>query len=220
MIWNDHSSLDGSHAIFSPSQPAWLRYDDEKILNTFLNRHRTILGTELHEYAEIQIKLGQKVGAIKNLIHDIISFIYTKYKTKGDQYESYSLKLIEAIHVLPKEVFESIKQHINDAIGYRMNSEVILMYSERFFGTADAIMFKDNMLRIHDLKTGSGPVHPEQLMIYAALFCLEYKAKPGSINMELRIYQNGDRLDIIPEADDILPIMDKIIRTDNVLSQL
>lgn len=40
------------------------------------------------------------------------------------------------------------------------------------------------MLRIHDLKTGISPVHMDQLLIYAALFCLEYKIKPGSIDTD------------------------------------
>lgn len=83
---------------------------------------------------------------------------------------------------------KTIYAYVNDAIGFKMDTEVVLFYSERFFGTADAISFRDGMLRIHDLKTGKRPAHMEQLMIYAALFCLEYKVKPSEISMELRIY--------------------------------
>lgn len=86
-----------------------------------------------------------------------------------------------------------------------------------FSGTADAISFRNNMLRIHDLKTGVRPVHIEQLEIYAALFCLEYKVKPTDITIELRIYQNDDIFVHQPEAEDILRIMDKIIHLDKVL---
>ena len=82
---------------------------------------------------------------------------------------------------------KTIYAYVNDAIGFKMDTEVILFYSDRFFGTADAICFRNGVLRIHDLKTGKTPVHMEQLMIYAALFCLEYKVKPGEIEMELRI---------------------------------
>lgn len=70
-----------------------------------------------------------------------------------------------------------------------MSTEVVLYYSDRFFGTADSISFRNGVLRIHDLKTGKTPVHMDQLMVYAALFCLEYKIKPGDIDFELRIYQ-------------------------------
>lgn len=86
---------------------------------------------------------------------------------------------------------KTIYSYVNDAIGYQMNTEVVLFYSERFFGTADAISFKNGLLRIHDLKTGRIPAHMDQLLIYAALFCLEYKVKPGEIKYELRIYQKG-----------------------------
>lgn len=57
-------------------------------------------------------------------------------------------------------------------------------------------------------------------MIYAALFCLEYKIKPGEINFELRIYQNDEILYHNPTAEDILPIMDKIIHLNKFLEQI
>ena len=60
----------------------------------------------------------------------------------------------------------------------------------------------------------------EQLEIYAALFCLEYKIKPGEIKIELRIYQNDDILVHYPTAEDIVPIMDKIVHSDKLLNSL
>ena len=69
-----------------------------------------------------------------------------------------------------------------------MTPEQILFYSDNCFGTADAIAFRGDLLRIHDLKTGAIPAHMEQLEVYAALFCLEYKIKPADIRMELRLY--------------------------------
>lgn len=114
---------------------------------------------------------------------------------------------------------KTIYAYVNDAIGFKMDTEVVLYYSDRFFGTADAICFRNGMLRIHDLKTGKTPVHMDQLMIYAALFCLEYKMKPGEIKMELRIYQNDEIIYHNPTAEDILPIMDKIVHIDKMLAQ-
>lgn len=110
--------------------------------------------------------------------------------------------------------------YVNDAIGFKMSTEVVLYYSKYFFGTADAISFRKNILRIHDLKTGSvGKIehHMEQLEVYAALFCLEYKVKPGEIKMELRVYKNDEVLVHKPTAEDILPIMDKIIHFNELL---
>lgn len=115
---------------------------------------------------------------------------------------------------------KTIYSYVNDAIGFNMSTEVILFYSENFFGTADAISFRNNFLRIHDLKTGRRPVHMEQLEIYAALFCLEYKIKPGDIRMELRIYQNDEILVHEPTAEDILPIMDKIVHVNKMLEKI
>jgi len=116
----------------------------------------------------------------------------------------------------------TLDQYINDAIGYRMSPEVPLYYSENCFGTADAISFdeKTKMLRIHDLKTGEKPAKMEQLYIYAALFCLEYHHKPGSIGIELRIYQSDGIIIANPQADEILPIMEKIILFDKIIREL
>ena len=118
---------------------------------------------------------------------------------------------------------KTIYSYVNDAIGFKMSTEVVLYYSNRFFGTADAISFRDGMLRIHDLKTGkSGKIedHIEQLEVYAALFCLEYKVKPGDINIELRVYKNDEVLYHNPTAEDILPIMDKIIHLNKLLEKI
>lgn len=115
---------------------------------------------------------------------------------------------------------KTLYAYVNDAIGFKMSTEVVLFYSERFFGTADAISFRNGLLRIHDLKTGKRQVHMEQLEVYAALFCLEYKIRPGDIEMELRIYQNDEILYHTPTAEDILPIMDKIKHLDKLLLKL
>ena len=116
----------------------------------------------------------------------------------------------------------TLDQYINDAIGFRMSPEVPLYYSENCFGTADAICFdeKTKMLRIHDLKTGANPAHMEQLYIYAALFCLEYHQKPGAIGIELRIYQSDGIVYAHPTAEELLPIMDKIITFDKIITEL
>lgn len=115
---------------------------------------------------------------------------------------------------------KTIYAYVNDAIGFKMDTEVVLYYSDRFFGTADSICFRNGMLRIHDLKTGKIPAHMEQLMIYAALFCLEYKVKPAEIDMELRIYQNDDVLICNPTAEEIVPIMNKIVHLDKLLAKV
>ena len=59
----------------------------------------------------------------------------------------------------------------------------------------------------------------EQLYIYAALFCLEYKIKPDDISIELRLYQNDGVVCDNPNASDIYPIMDQIVRLDKLIAK-
>lgn len=140
-------------------------------------------------------------------------------KAQGTRLHFLASELIELGIKLPKNG-NTLNMYVNDAIGYKMNTEQILYYSNNCFGTADAICFRNNLLRIHDLKTGKIPAHFEQLEIYAALFCLEYDQKPSEIDMELRIYQNNDVMTFEPHADDIVPIMDKIITADKIISKI
>ena len=115
---------------------------------------------------------------------------------------------------------KTLYSYVNDAIGFHMEPEVVLYYSEYFFGTADALIFLDNTLRIHDLKTGKNPVHREQLEIYAALFCLEYNISPMDISIILRLYQNDEIDEWEPEGDTILHIMDTIKHLDKLIRSI
>jgi len=140
-------------------------------------------------------------------------------KQKGTILHAFASDCINLGQKLPRNKC-TLNNFVNDAIGYKMQSEQPLYYSENCFGTADAISFKNNKLRIHDLKTGVTKASLHQLEIYAALFCLEYDIRPGEIEIELRIYQNDDILYGFPQADDILPIMDKIIRFDKIINSI
>lgn len=142
-------------------------------------------------------------------------------KTIGTRMHEFAKEAIE-LGVQLKRCNKTLNMHVNDAISYRMTPEVVLYYSENCFGTADAISFspKTKMLRIHDLKTGTTPVHMEQLEIYAALFCLEYGHDPSTISIELRIYQNNDIQKLVPEPQVIKDIMDKIVYFDKLIDHI
>ena len=146
---------------------------------------------------------------------------YSKFQAtlKGTILHDFACQCIKLGQKLPKSQ-KTLNMYVNDAIGFKMNPEQVLYYSDNCFGTADAIIFRNNLLRIHDLKTGVTKAHMEQLEVYAALFCLEYKKKPGNIDMELRIYQNNEIIIHNPTAEDILPIMDKIISFDKIIEKL
>lgn len=180
MKFNDHSRLEGQHALLGASKYFWLNYDKEEMRTYYQNLKAIEMGTKLHEFAANCIKLGQK---------------------------------------LPKSK-KTLNNYVNDAIGYMMQPEQILYYSENCFGTADSISFRNNFLRIHDLKTGKKPAKMDQLLIYAALFCLEYKINPGDIKIELRIYQSDEIIVFEPGPSDIAPIIDKIITMDKVINTM
>ena len=140
---------------------------------------------------------------------------------KGTELHAFAAQCIRLRQKLPK-TRKTLNMYVNDAIGYRMTPEQILYFSQNCFGTADAISFNDTkgFLRIHDLKTGVTPAHMEQLIVYAALFCLEYNIKPGDIEYELRLYQADDILISNPNVEDIAPVMDKIITFDRIIMDI
>lgn len=175
-----HSNLEGQHAFLGASKYHWIRYDESKIAESYINFLAAQKGTELHEFASQCIRLRQKL----------------------------------------QKTNKTLNMYVNDAIGYKMTPEQVLFYSDNCFGTADAISFRNNLLRIFDLKTGITPSHMEQLEIYAALFCLEYKYKPSDIDIELRIYQSDEIIIHKPKAEDILPIIDKIITFDKLINKI
>lgn len=144
---------------------------------------------------------------------------------------------------------DTLSMYVNDAIGYKMKPEQTLFYSFNCYGTSDAIAYRRNILRIHDLKTGEIEAHIKQLYIYAALFCLEYGQrvdelrkkglgdndialslglKVNEIHFEpermddiiLRIYQFNDIKEEHPDPREIRDIMNIIVHQDRILSNL
>lgn len=146
---------------------------------------------------------------------------YSKFLAvqKGTILHDFAAQCIRLGQKLPRSQ-KTLNMYVNDAIGFKMTPEQVLFYSENCFGTADAISFRNNFLRIHDYKSGVIPAHMEQLMIYAALFCLEYKYKPSEIEIELRIYQSDEIVVHNPTPDEIFAIIDKIITFDKIITKI
>lgn len=206
MIWNSHEKLLGTHAFLGASNYHWINWSDDIIEQKYYDKYAVTIGTLLHELAK---------ECIDNKIR----------LTKSDK-RLIDYKLLT--NNIPKKSFNSefilqnLLPFVNDAIGFKMDSEVLLYYSSFCYGTTDSICFneKDNILRIHDLKTGVVPAHIEQLMIYASLFCLEYNKKPQNFNTELRIYQNSDILVYNPEPEEIEKFMDIIVSRSEILKKI
>ena len=156
---------------------------------------------------------------------------YTSEKLKASYINSLAVKRGTELHELAERLItlkvklprseKTLNRYVNDAIGFDMVPEQILYYSDNCFGTADTISFRKNILRIHDLKTGSRTASITQLKIYAALFCLEYEYSPNDIeSIVLRIYQNDEILEEVADPTEILYIMDKIKDFDKVITEM
>lgn len=203
MIWNEHSELRGKHAVFAPSNPSFLNYSlsresEDVIFQRFASQYSSQIGTIVHDFAEERILYNQKL-----------------HKTNKSDLLIRLLKAgIPPIVIDLDYIFANLIPYVNDAISFRMDPEVVLKYSDDCFGTTDAICYRDKELVIHDLKTGKMPVHMDQLLVYAALFFLEYKLSPNTTSTVLRIYQASDILEDRPEAERIKAAMEQIVELD------
>lgn len=204
MIFEKHLELRGKHAILAPSQPHWLRYSEEQLYQKYVSGYAQSMGTSLHELAETLIRNNLKLKKNDELV--VLSHLLN---------DGVPRNVIDM-----DRIYGNLRNYVNDAIGFKLTPEQILYYSPYCFGTADAISFRNNFLRIHDYKSGTLPAKMEQLLVYAALFCLEYKVKPGEIDVELRIYQNDEILHHEPTAEDILPVMDAIVQNSRILERI
>ena len=140
---------------------------------------------------------------------------------RGTELHDFASKAIR-LHIRLPKTQSTLNNYVNDALGFRMTPEVPLYFSENCFGTCDAISFneKQKILRIHDLKTGDVPANMQQLRIYAALFCHEYKTDPRTIRIILRIYHSTDILEEEADPEEIGRIMAQIVQFDSILERL
>lgn len=138
---------------------------------------------------------------------------------RGDELHAYAQRAID-LKINQADNGTTLSTYINDAIGFRMYAEVPLYYSDDCFGTADACGFRNNTLRIHDLKTGRHPADMRQLLIYAAIFCFEYSYSPAEINIVLRLYQNDAIDELIPDPTEVMMVMDTIKMHSALIAQL
>lgn len=173
------------------------------------NRHSDLEGTHAFLSASQSAWVNYDLDQLDRRLETVMA------AQLGTALHDWAAKSINLRRRQPEGTNDVMNDYINDAIGFRMRAEQPLVYSRNCFGTADTIGFRQEVLRIHDLKTGSIKVKsPRQLEVYAALFCLEYKVDPRTIEIELRIYQ-GDEVRIYPGETEVIKfIMEKIVAFD------
>lgn len=85
MIFNTHSTLAGKHSFLSPSTPAWMNYDDEKLDRTYIAHLQAKRGTEEHAFAAEAIRLGihlpRSPKTLNLYVNDAIGYNMTPEQT-------------------------------------------------------------------------------------------------------------------------------------------
>lgn len=144
-------------------------------------------------------------------------------KKRGTEMHAYA-EMANRLGIRQRGNKVTIDKFINDGLDYDMKAEVVLYYSRNCFGTTDLIGYdkRKNLVRIFDLKNGKIPVTKfDQLHIYGALFCLEYKFDPMKLDFDFRLYQNdGILVDDEYTNEDIRHVMDKIIHFDEMIENM
>lgn len=213
MIFNEHSNLKGKHASFSPSTYYWLNDTEDEAIKRYCAGFAASVGTILHSLAEFHIRQGVKMTKSDK------KYIPAKLLDSG-------IPTIVVDRLQIDDIFANLSNYINDGVGFRMTPEVPLYYSDLFFGHADTIAYDESerFLRIHDLKNGATPAKIDQLVIYDALFRLEYcpilHVRPEDISSELRIYQGGEIDYCSPKSDDVIFVMNHIKALDKTMTYL
>lgn len=205
MLWNDHSRYEGLHAFLGASNFRWINWEEGLFEQKYYNQFASKLGTAIHSLAKDCIINRIKLSKTDKRLVEVS--LYREGIPRG-AFDS-------------EEILLNLVPFVNDAIGYHMSPEIILFYSPNCFGTTDAICFneKEKILRIHDLKTGVTPAHIEQLIVYAALFCVEYKKNPYDFKTELRIYQSDQAIIFEAEAQEIERYMFLIKDRDDLIKK-
>lgn len=209
MNFRRHLELEGKHAILSPSSWRWINDDIDSLTKRLCSQYLAPMGTILHDIARKHIKHRIKLNKYdkKNVMLELVEQGIPAY-------------VIDTINF--DAMYENFMMYVNDAVAFKMTPEVVLRYSDYIYGTTDAIKYEEEsrFLRIHDYKSGTTPAHVEQVLIYAALFCLEYAIKPTSIQSELRIYQNSEPIIYVPAAEEIIQYAETIITFDNHMTKM
>lgn len=152
----------------------------------------------------------------EKMAESYLNFLAIENGTKLHDFAAKCIEYRERLEDVPK----TLNMYVNDSIEHKMTPEQPLYFSDNCFGTCDAISFRRKELRIHDLKTGNTKASMDQLRIYAALFCLEYKVRPYDISMLLRIYQNDEIIEEYADPEVIFDIMQIIKKMDKVIESL
>lgn len=148
-------------------------------------------------------------------------FLNAMNAQRGTELHALAAEMIR-LGIRAKASKKTFNMYVNDCIGYRMIPEQTLYYSDNCFGTADAISFdvKKMLLRVFDLKNGVSKASVDQLLVYCAIFCLEYGFKPFELEYDIRLYKDDEVQKFEVDPGDIAHIMSTIISWDKAIDAM
>ena len=118
---NEYLSLKPQHALFSPSQPAWVGYTKEEFIRRLIAKYYSDIGTILHDIAAVKIDLGHKVKNAKDVTRDAEFYIY---KTYFKDAEKYDISRRTKMNKLGYRLFRSLKNTFN----FNFSSNILQSY--------------------------------------------------------------------------------------------
>jgi hypothetical protein len=156
VLFNKHSNLVGTHAFLGASNYHWINYDDEKLDRSFLLSQAARRGTELHEFARLAIRLGQKLP---------------------DTSETMNMYVNDAIGfgLVPEQIlFYSINCYgTADTIGFRRNTLRIHDYKSGVSKTSEkqlyvyaALFCLEYGIKPHEIKTELRIYQSDEVRVY------------------------------------------------------
>ena len=131
MNFNKHFDKEGKHAILSASSWRWLNDDKDSLVKRISSQYAQTIGTILHSIAYKHIKFRIKMNKFdkKNVMLELLSNGIPGIVIDTVDFDS---------------MYENLMNYVNDCVGFKMYPEVVLYYSDNFFGTTDAISYNEN----------------------------------------------------------------------------
>lgn len=125
--FNEHRDLIGKHAILSPSNVSWQKYDVERLIQFYNAMMAKETGTELHEWAAKTINLGRKQIRNKDTVNMYINDAIG-YKMRTEQPLVYSKNIFGTADAI---CFRNKELRIHD-----LKTGVTPAHMEQLFGYA------------------------------------------------------------------------------------
>ena len=158
MLFNKHSNLAGTHAFLGASNYHWINYTDDKLDMAFETSQAARRGTELHEFARMAIRLGQRLpdtpATMNQYVNDAIGYHMTP-----EQILFYSINCYGTADTI---AFRRDKLRIHDLKNGRIRA------SEKQLYVYAALFCLEYEFKPHKIKTELRIYQSDEVRVYEA----------------------------------------------------